>query len=103
MISAMRFINMAENLGIDAGDAEDMVDVYLEEVEEKALATPCSTACSSQGHTGRGGRVADCRTFRCGTKTCYRRQSGTRAFFQFRQFHRRPNGFYSEHRVYDGD
>jgi len=32
------FINMAENLGIAPGDAEDMVDVYLEEVEEKALA-----------------------------------------------------------------
>jgi formylglycine-generating enzyme required for sulfatase activity len=32
------FINMAENLGIKPGDAEDMVDVYLEEVEEKALA-----------------------------------------------------------------
>lgn len=29
------FINMAENLGIDAGEAEDMVDLYLEEVEEK--------------------------------------------------------------------
>ncbi len=34
------FINMAENLGIEPGDAEDMVDVYLEEVEEKAMATP---------------------------------------------------------------
>ena len=32
------FINMAENLGIDAGEAEDMVDVYLEEIE--ALANP---------------------------------------------------------------
>ena len=41
------FINMAENLGIEPGDAEDMVDVYLEEVEEKALATPFPTACSS--------------------------------------------------------
>jgi len=30
------FINMAENLGIDAGEAEDMVDLYLEEVEEQA-------------------------------------------------------------------
>jgi formylglycine-generating enzyme required for sulfatase activity len=29
------FINMAENLGIDPGEAEDMVDLYLEEVEEK--------------------------------------------------------------------
>ncbi len=30
------FINMAENLGIDPGDAEDMVDLYLEEIEGKA-------------------------------------------------------------------
>jgi formylglycine-generating enzyme len=27
------FINMAENLGLDAGDAEDMVDEYLEEID----------------------------------------------------------------------
>ncbi|MEP6936650.1 MAG: formylglycine-generating enzyme family protein [Chthoniobacterales bacterium] len=30
------FINMAENLGLDAGDAEDLVDVYLEEADEAA-------------------------------------------------------------------
>ncbi len=30
------FINMAENLGLDPGDAEDLVDLYLEEIEEKA-------------------------------------------------------------------
>ncbi len=30
------FINMAENLGIDPGEAEDMVDVYLEEIEERS-------------------------------------------------------------------
>jgi formylglycine-generating enzyme required for sulfatase activity len=34
------FINMAENLGIDPGEAEDMVDLYLEEVEEKATLAP---------------------------------------------------------------
>ena len=33
------FINMAENLGIDPGEAEDMVDLYLEEIEEKAGAS----------------------------------------------------------------
>src|SRR5581483_5035282 len=27
------FINMAENLGLDAGDAEDMVDEYLEQID----------------------------------------------------------------------
>jgi formylglycine-generating enzyme required for sulfatase activity len=30
------FVNMAENLGIEPGDAEDLVDLYLEEIEEKA-------------------------------------------------------------------
>jgi formylglycine-generating enzyme required for sulfatase activity len=35
------FVNMAENLGIDAGEAEDLVDVYLEEADKLAgLATP---------------------------------------------------------------
>ncbi len=34
------FINMAENLGIDAGEAEDMVDLYLEEIEENPNPTP---------------------------------------------------------------
>ena len=31
------FINIAENSGIDAGEAEDMVDEYLEELEQKEL------------------------------------------------------------------
>lgn len=30
------FINMAENLGLDAGDAEDMVDEYLDGTEQRA-------------------------------------------------------------------
>ena len=30
------FINMAENLGIDPGEAEDMVDSYLEEADQRA-------------------------------------------------------------------
>ncbi len=34
------FVNMAENLGIDPGDAEDLVDLYLEEIEEKAAPPP---------------------------------------------------------------
>ena len=28
------FINMAENLGIDPGEAEDLVDLYLEEADQ---------------------------------------------------------------------
>jgi formylglycine-generating enzyme required for sulfatase activity len=32
------FIDMAENLGLDPGKAEDLVDLYLEEADEKALA-----------------------------------------------------------------
>src|SRR6266404_8733993 len=31
-------INMAENLGLDPGDGEDLVDLYLEEMEEKTFA-----------------------------------------------------------------
>jgi formylglycine-generating enzyme required for sulfatase activity len=34
------FINMAENLGIDAGEAEDMVDVYLDEIDDAAAPPP---------------------------------------------------------------
>jgi formylglycine-generating enzyme required for sulfatase activity len=34
------FVNMAENLGIDPGDAEDLVDLYLEEIEEKSAPPP---------------------------------------------------------------
>lgn len=32
------FINVAENLGIDAGEAEDMVDAFLEEIDQKEIA-----------------------------------------------------------------
>jgi formylglycine-generating enzyme required for sulfatase activity len=31
------FIDMAENLGLDPGEAEDIVDVYLEEADEKSF------------------------------------------------------------------
>ncbi len=30
------FVNMAENLGIDPGEAEDIVDLYLDEADAKA-------------------------------------------------------------------
>jgi len=32
------FINMAENLGMDPGEAEDLVDLFLEEADEKVVA-----------------------------------------------------------------
>src|SRR4030095_10285346 len=32
------FIDMAENLGLDPGEAEDLVDLFLEEADEKGLA-----------------------------------------------------------------
>ena len=32
------FIDIAENLGLDPGEAEDLVDIYLEEADEKSLA-----------------------------------------------------------------
>ncbi len=34
------FVNMAENLGIDPGDAEDLVDLYLEEIEKNPVSAP---------------------------------------------------------------
>ena len=33
-------VNMAENLGIDPGDAEDLVDLYLEEIEKNPASGP---------------------------------------------------------------
>jgi len=38
------FINMAENLGIDAGEGEDLVDLYLEDADEKSLAAATTPA-----------------------------------------------------------
>jgi formylglycine-generating enzyme required for sulfatase activity len=37
-------INMAENLGLDPGDGEDLVDLYLEEADEKGLAAIANPA-----------------------------------------------------------
>jgi formylglycine-generating enzyme required for sulfatase activity len=34
------FINMAESLGLEPGEAEDLVDLYLEEADEKAFGAP---------------------------------------------------------------
>jgi Uncharacterized conserved protein len=34
------FIDMAENLGLDPGEAEDLCDLYLEEADEKSIAAP---------------------------------------------------------------
>src|ERR1700730_16676348 len=34
------FIDMAENLGLDPGEAEDLVDLYLEEADEKSFGAP---------------------------------------------------------------
>ena len=34
------FINMAENLGIDVDEAEDLVDLYLDEADEKLMPKP---------------------------------------------------------------
>ena len=42
MINADAFINIAENLGIDPGEAEDMVDAYLDEAERRwPIPAPC--------------------------------------------------------------
>jgi len=46
------FIDMAENLGLDPGEAEDLVDLYLEEADEKSLVAP-----PGQGPTAPAPRV----------------------------------------------
>jgi formylglycine-generating enzyme required for sulfatase activity len=38
------FVDMAENLGLDPGEAEDLVDLYLEETDEKAFAASPTSA-----------------------------------------------------------
>src|SRR5689334_589852 len=38
------FIDMAENLGLDPGEAEDLVDLFLEEADEKELAATAKPA-----------------------------------------------------------
>ena len=38
------FIDMAENLGLEPGEAEDLVDLYLEESDEQSLADQAGTA-----------------------------------------------------------
>src|SRR5437764_2351244 len=42
------FIDMAENLGLDPGEAEDLVDLYLEEADEKSInvGAPATVAAS---------------------------------------------------------
>ena len=42
------FINMAENLGIDPGEAEDMVDDYLEEIERQLAPPPPKPVVTSR-------------------------------------------------------
>src|ERR1700730_3514356 len=41
------FIDMAENLGLEPGEAEDLVDLYLEETDEKAFAAPPAPAAAA--------------------------------------------------------
>lgn len=53
------FINVAENLGIDPGVAEDMVDEYLDEMEAKAAPPPRPAAAA-------GGRPAPYQPYRPG-------------------------------------
>ena len=45
------FVNMAENLGINPGDAEDLVDLYLEEIEKAQIATPAKPIAKTAPNT----------------------------------------------------
>src|SRR5207302_6141062 len=42
------FIDMAENLGLEPGEAEDLVDLYLEEADEKAFADQPGTSSRAE-------------------------------------------------------
>lgn len=42
------FIDMAENLGIDPGEAEDLVDLYLEEADNHSAAPSAATPASGE-------------------------------------------------------
>ncbi len=95
------FINMAENLGIDAGEAEDMVDVYLEEIEERANPTK-DPASSPEGHKGWCRKHTSCREGGRDSKNRHQCRGRARAFLQFREFNRRPDAFRAEHRIHDG-
>jgi formylglycine-generating enzyme required for sulfatase activity len=53
------FINVAENSGIDAGEAEDMVDEYLEEIEQKELAAVSPTKAMPIILNGKSGARAE--------------------------------------------
>lgn len=48
------FINMAENIGLEPGDAEDLVDLYLEEADERAnqSSTPSVAAAFAPARPG---------------------------------------------------
>src|SRR3989442_3217653 len=45
------FIDMAENLGLDPGEAEDLCDLYLEDADEKALTAPPAGAPKLEAKT----------------------------------------------------
>src|SRR6266436_4374335 len=47
------FIDMAENLGLDPGEAEDLCDLYLEEADEKSLVAPPVPVAASKGEAKR--------------------------------------------------
>src|ERR1700693_164154 len=50
------FIDMAENLGLEPGEAEDLVDLFLEEADEKSFAAPPDPGgASGPGHGGEAG------------------------------------------------
>ena len=92
-------INMAENLGIDPGDAEDMVDLYLEEIEKNPAARPAETDLESRSTASR----ADSR--RRGQpppRRLRRRWRRSGRWKEFHQRHRRRNAHRAGRSFSDG-
>ena len=52
------FIDMAENLGLDPGEAEDLVDLYLEEADEKSMITVPAATPTPRADVSKGGPAA---------------------------------------------
>ena len=53
------FINMAESLGMDPGEAEDLVDLYLEEADEKAFGTAAAAPAPPKIEVSKVAKTAD--------------------------------------------
>ena len=95
------FVNMAENLGIEADEAEDLVDLYLEEADKMsdpgALPPPRGDSRRAGGQTGAGSERGRGRT---GSARVPRRTGPASRIMSIRL--ERPNALCSLRRICHG-